>query len=66
MDQLAVAEDIADIAFDRKRRAVCDHEVCILATFQAADAVGNADMLRRIDGDGLQGSKRIHTGIPVG
>ena len=37
-----------------------DDEVRILAHFQRADAVGYADMFRRVDGDGLQRIELIH------
>ena len=63
LDFASVDEYVAYLAFYGEGRAVKDYDVSVLSNLQGADPVGDADMLRRIDGDGAEGVIFIHSSL---
>ena len=59
-DTHPVNKDCLYLGQHLKGAACGDDKVGILACLQRADAVGHADMLRRVEGDGLQRIERVH------
>lgn len=57
-DTRPVNKDCLYLGQHLKGAACGDDEVGVLAHLQRADAVGYADMLRRVEGDGLQRVER--------